>query len=355
MLKDFENLLNQVQNRVKTIRAMIQTNDKLREIIYGDKLKQELQTQKELQELKKNVPDSTKWRIYDHCAVVTQLYSIYESFVEDLIKSWIGELSEIYPNYLDLDKKIRKTHQIGVAQILLKPQKVKRFGNLSVEQIIRGLYLGESASSAKYELLPEAFLLHEQNLWKDILDNFFAKAGIPDAWKWIENYRKIQNFEKTFLTDPDTTESKLYELISYRNEASHGYDINPVLNTQQLINLCDFIEPLCQAIIELVNYHIIESKINQNQAQKIGKIIEWFPKRQAYVAKILETVSETILSTGDSVVLISKTKSYCQLAKIENIQIDNEDKKEVTITPKIELGIKFNVEAQKDLEIVVVK
>jgi hypothetical protein len=66
------------------------------------------------------------------------------------------------------------------------------------------------------------------------------------------------------------------------------------LNTQQLINLCDFIEPLCQAIIELVNYHIIESKINQNQAQKIGKIIEWFPKRQAYVAKILETVSETI-------------------------------------------------------------
>lgn len=213
---------------------------------------------------------------------------------------------------------------------------------------MRGLYLGESASSDKYELLPEAFLLHEQNLRKEILDGFLAKAGIPNAWNWIKNHREVQNFKQTFLTDPDTTESKLDELITYRNEASHGYDINPVLNYQELIDLCDFIEALCQAMIELINFHIVKSNLEQGQAQEIGKITEWHPKPQACVAKI----SKTSLSTGSSVVLKSKTKSYCQLATIENIQLDDENQKEVKIDSETEVGIKFNIAAEKGLEIV---
>jgi hypothetical protein len=356
MLKNFEILLNEAQNHINVIRAMIKTNAKLREIIYENKLPQKIQTQKELQELKTIVPELSQWKIYDHCAVVTQLYSIYEGFVTELIKSWIGELPKIYPKYSDLEEVITKTHQSGVVQILLKPQKVKRVRTLSVEEIIRGLYLGVTASSSGYELLPQAFVLHEQNLRKDTFNKLLANAGISDAWTWIIKHRKVISFEQEFLEKPDNTESTLKELIDYRNEASHGYNIDPLftpalLNPQELIKLCNFIENLCQAIIELVNYHIIESKIKQGQAKKIGKITEWFPNPQACVAKI----SDTSLSTGDSVILKSRTKSYCQLARIENIQIDNKDQQKVTITSETEVGIKFNLEAEEGLEIVIVK
>ena len=44
---------------------------------------------------------------------------------------------------------------------------------------MRGLYLGESASSTKYELLPKAFLLHEQNLRRNALNKLFAMLEYP--------------------------------------------------------------------------------------------------------------------------------------------------------------------------------
>lgn len=343
MLKNFEDLLNKVQDCISTIRAMIETNNRLREIIHENTSRSDLEVPKKLQELQQIVPDLTKWRIYDHCAVVTQLYSIYEGFIEDLIKSWIGELSEIYPNYSDLDEKIRNTHKIGVARILQNPQKISRFGGVS--QIIRGLYLGESENLDGYELFPEAFILHDQNLRKDILIKLLSDAGISNAWDSITIYERI------IL---ENTESQLKELIDYRNEASHGYDIDIFLNPQELIKLCNFIENLCQAITNLINYYIVDSKLKQGQAQKIAKITEWFPKPQACVAKILETGSGT-LSIGDRVILISQTKSYCQSATIQNIRINDEDKKEVVITNKIrELGIKFDIEARENLIIVVI-
>ncbi|WP_446358366.1 MAE_28990/MAE_18760 family HEPN-like nuclease [Coleofasciculus sp. A1-SPW-01] len=131
--------------------------------------------------------------MYDHCAVVTRLYAIYERFVENLIREWIQVLPDLFPVYADLEERICNTHRIGVARLLLDLTK-NRFGHLSIEEVIRGLFYGASGTGTKYELLPDAFLLHEQNLRREPLEKMFADAGIGNAWTWVEKYRKIKNF-----------------------------------------------------------------------------------------------------------------------------------------------------------------
>ncbi len=124
-------------------------------------------------------------------------------------------------NYLELEEKIQNTHREGVGRILIEFKK-DRFKDLSENQVIRGLFYGTTNQNKNYELLPEAFLLHDQNLRKDILEKLFADAGIADTWKWVMNYREVKHFVEEIRGNQNTAEGELNQLISYRNEAAHG-------------------------------------------------------------------------------------------------------------------------------------
>jgi hypothetical protein len=148
----FRELINTVHLKISTVRSIIKTNDILREMMFEnfDPMNTLLTT------LRENLPEKSEWKVYDHSAVVTRLYAIYERFVEDLISQWLTLLPEIVPAYSDLEDKIRTAHKVGVGQILQSPN---RFPNLSVTDIVQGLFDGEMG-----ELLTHAFLIHEENL-----------------------------------------------------------------------------------------------------------------------------------------------------------------------------------------------
>ena len=102
----FEEHKEIVNRDIATIRSIIKTNDYLREIFFSKNasIKQSLKSNQELMNIKKLIPDDTPWKVCDHCSVVTRLYSIHESFIEKIIRSWINYLPEIYPDYSDLHK-----------------------------------------------------------------------------------------------------------------------------------------------------------------------------------------------------------------------------------------------------------
>ncbi|MEQ8537583.1 MAG: MAE_28990/MAE_18760 family HEPN-like nuclease [Coleofasciculus sp. D1-CHI-01] len=342
----FQELLKTIQRNISTVRSIIKVNEKLIRAAFGDKsiITQEWGTQADsiIDQLTQDAPEPKDWRIYDHCAVVTRLYAIYERFVEDLIREWIQLLPDLFPVYADLGDRICNTHRIGVARLLLDITK-NRFGHLSVEEVIRGLFYGASGTGEKYELLPDAFLLHEQNLRKDTLEKLFADAGILNAWAWVEKHRKIKYFVEEVRGSENTAEGELNELIDYRNDAAYGAFINTILSANELLELCDFVEALCQALAELVTYQIIKQQTSTGQAQEIGQITEWFKKSKAAVAK----VEETTLSVGTSVFLMGE--AYCQLATIKSIQVDDTDQESVQTSSDMELGLKFDVEARKKI------
>ncbi|WP_013320950.1 MAE_28990/MAE_18760 family HEPN-like nuclease [Gloeothece verrucosa] len=346
----FDELIKTMKGNISTVRSLVQTNEKLRDIFFGKAFTFEKTEHDylDLTSIKNTIPNVDDWRVYDHCAVVTRLYAIYENFIESLIKDWIARLPNLFSCYLDLPEEIRGTHQIGVANLLIVLKKKKnRYEHLSIEDVIRGLYLGNTPNQNQYDLIPDAFLFHDQNLRKDALQKLFAEAGISKAWNWVENHRSVKSFIKEVLGDENTPEGELKELIDYRNEAAHGAIIDNVLGYRRLLDLCGFVEVLCQALADLVTYHIIERQKSINKVKDIGKIIEWYKTSKAAVAKIIDAN----LSVGNTVFLVDKNKSYCQIVKIKSIQIDDISQPEVLITIETEVGLQFDQDARKDVSI----
>lgn len=246
----------------------------------------------------------------------------------------------LFPYYSDLDQRIRNTHQTGIGRLLLELKKNK-YKDLAVEKVIGSL--SDGVTNKAYELLPEAFLFHEQNLRREILDRLLADAGIINTWNWIDKHRDIKKFIEEIRENDNTAEAELNKLILYRNKAAHGALIDEILTYQELLKSCNFIDILCNAISELVTYRFIQYQESIGQARDIGEITEWFQKQNAGVAK----VEATSLSVGTSLFLVNEEISYCQPATIISIRINNSPVQQVQTTAGMEVGLKFDIDARR--------
>jgi len=348
----FDELLQIVNLNISTVRKIIQTNDKLRRILFAVRTstQEESEEDTELTKLIESVPSEREWQIYDHCAVVTRLYAIYERFVEDLITEWLEYLPFIVTQYSDLEERIKDTHQIGVGRLLLDLKK-KRFEHLSLNEVIQGLFNGVTGKK-KYKLIPDAFLLHEQNLRREVLEKLFADAGISNAWGWVDKHRKVKQCIEDVRGSQNTAEGELNELITYRNDAAHGAIVDDILSTEKLLELGDFVEALCKALAELVAYKIIERKALIGKAREVGNIRHWLDNIRVARAR----VKEINLCVGTRIFLLKETSSYCCMAKIESIEIDQITKNEVAITEERDVHLGLDVfDAKKGLLLYVIE
>lgn len=342
----FNALFEKLQSSLKTLRSTIRFNDRAREIIAA---RAYASTDSEIFDILLEVaPELTPWRMYEHCSVVTRLYAIYEGFVEELLKDWIRSLPQIFTKYNDLPDAIKRTHQLGVSQ-LLKDNSKSQYKHLKVEQIIRGLFWGVSGFE-RYELIVDAFLIREQNLRPEAVIKLFANAGIENAWDWVNKHRTVNDFVKEILGKENTIEAELKKFISYRNDAAHSWECDDLLSSEELLKLSDLVEAICAAILELVTYHLLSQKEKSNQAREVGKIRQWFDKQEAARVKI----KDITLEIGDALFLVNKTSAYCQEVRIKSIELDKNPKTRVEATDEIELSLKFNVNARKGLSLYVI-
>lgn len=345
----FEELIEKASVKISTVRAIIETNHRLRRIVFRDSLnKQKLAEDDELAALIDVIPSEKEWEIYDRSAVVTRLYAIYERFVEDLISDWLRRMPDLVPRYSDLRVEIQNTHREGIGRLLIDIKK-NRFQHLSVEKVVQGLSCGIT-DTGKYELLPDAFLLHEGNLRKEVLETVLKNAGIKEPWKWIINHKEIKYFVEEVRGSQNTAEGELKQLVDYRNKAAHG-STDEILGTQELSDLAYFVEALCKSLADLVTYNIILLQSDRGLVREIGKITEWFKKPQAGVAK----VKEVRLTVGGRVflVLVNDELSYCYSPKIDSIHLNDNSHNQVEITSEAEVGLKFDRDARIGLTIYV--
>ncbi|MGF1489717.1 MAG: MAE_28990/MAE_18760 family HEPN-like nuclease [Prochloraceae cyanobacterium] len=249
----YQQFIVKAKEEISTVRSIIKTNENIRNLISksGDRSCSK-EYIKIIENLKSDIPKTKDWIRYDHCFAVTQLYAIYENFVENLIGDWLIVLPKLFVSYSELDERIQNTHRVGIGRLLIDLNK-NRYEHLSIDRVISSLNDGIS-NEKQYELLPEAFLFHEQNLRREILEKLLADAGIDNTWTWVEKHRNIKNFVEEIRGSENTAEGELNELISYRNEAAHGAEMNNVLRLKPLLELCDFVESFCQALVELFAY-----------------------------------------------------------------------------------------------------
>ncbi len=113
----------------------------------------------------------------------------------------------------------------------------------------------------------------------------------------------------------------------------------------------DFVENLCQALVELVTYQVIFKQAVIGQAREIGTIRQWLDEKKVARAKI----KAVTLSVGETIFLVKETSSYCLLATIESIRDDEIAKERVEITTEKDVHLKFDCEAKKGFSLYVIE
>ena len=273
------------------------------------------------------------WRVNDHCAAVNRAYAVFERFIEAVLADWITERSR-RSKYTDLPQQIRNSYSCGMAEIL-RSLSHARYSHLSEGDLISGLNDALRGNS-DYRLYPECLTFHRNNFRWSELSEVFARCGVDNLKDWISHSGRLQEFFETSDRISELTESKLAELIGYRNDASHGaVDVDQILGLEALEAIFDFIEALAADLMDLVRDRWVEWLLSVDQAKDVGSISEKFHSNIRIV--ICEGVS---LRVGQ-IVIVRKPR-FCRFVTVDELQLDGVDCPKVAVSSSREIGIKFS-------------
>jgi hypothetical protein len=295
------------------------------------------------EEATKRFPNSVGWRVFDHCAAITRLYAVYERFTIDLLASWLLALPALFPSYSSLPPQIRKQHCIGVAQILPKVGE-GRYSHLSTASVIESLNACLNGA-IPYSLQLEPFLVSDQNLRHNTLEQMFGRAGLQNCWSWVQNHAKTVNFLANELGGSETAESELKALIDYRNEAAHG-EVQDVLDVSNLNQFADFVQILCEVLAEWIYSNQLHRELQNGTATEVGTVVDSYPHKNVVVARA--TVGT--FSLGDE--LSAYGKNYCFTVKVIDLQVNGNTVESVDAQLVSEIGIKFEQPIKENAKLV---
>ncbi len=293
------------------------------------------------------VPGRAEWGVYDHCSGITRLYAVYERFIADLATAWLKLVPSLFSSYSSLPEPLRKQHIRGVARVLPKLDE-RRYRHLTGQQVMEGLYRGQK-NNGEYELLYELFAITERNLRLDALTELFARVAIPGIQVWLAHHGELQAFMATVYGGQETVDSKLNALVSYRNDAAHGEDIDQVLGLNEFINLAAFVEKLCAAVAECAFHRVCRCQAANACARVLGKVTEVFAVPGATVT-VMDVGSMTV---GQELIMINDTS--CRPMTIQSLQLNGTTIQSIAVTMPTEVGVKFDFLPPKGSELLVVQ
>lgn len=347
LIETIEIFLEQVRQKTQAIRFILKENRALRDILFTD----DEEVRQKATELKLNLSEHSiskaQWEIYEHSAVISQLYAIYENFVEKLITKWLEALPQLVTKYDQLDEVIRKYHKIGVCELIpkVKDDNIYKKKILNLGQIIQGFSNGIN-NKGKYELTPECFFISFQNnLRQSELQNLLSAVGLNDnsnfGWKWLENHQNIKEYMIESVSGSNQLKTELDDFIERRNVIAHSLvEESHFLPYTSLLKYCSFVEAICEALADLLIYHFLLKKAKINQAKEIGKIQNFLSNKQVIKA----TVNSVTLSVGDKIFIVNPNSSYCKAAIIQELRNKKDQSKQtLRIRKPQDISLKINM------------
>jgi hypothetical protein len=332
----FTHLLTRAQEQIATIK-----NTLLAHAIVRDRLNQlspeELQKDPTFSAIAALKVPSVDWRIFDHCAGFVRVYAVYERFVKDIVEEWLKEQPSLRVRYADLPEPTRKAYRVGVAEILQKFGG-DRWSHLTELVVVDGFHAG--LGGTPYTLLPDAFFTGDQNLRFGTLDEVLKKVGIDDLGSWVSTHSDLRRFLQETRGGGATCESELKELVGFRNSAAHEAQIEDIASPESFAVYSEFVSCLCAALHDLISHHILQLRIANGTAARIGIIVKRF-KDNVVGAE----VPNGSLRIGDSLFVFRPTA--CYTVTIESIQIDDQSHESVSDLGSTKVGLKLTRDAKE--------
>jgi len=332
--------LQRTQETISALVRHIHTSDKFRTAVFDNSLKCVAITPcfDPSFSTTETAPDRLEWRIIDHCAAVTRIYAIYEQFSHEMIREHLNLLQSKI-SFSRLPASIQASYRLGIAKILEKKEG-PRFGDLNLGQLISGY--NNALSGKEYEIEPKAMLIQEQNLRLPELERVMSACGIHGVAAWIEQHRAVKAFFESGGRLTASAASEMAELIKYRNDAAHGsIDISDILHLNILVEFCEFIAVVCEALSERVQLVGLQSLEAHDHVRVNGKVTELLKEGAVSIGEMTGVfqVGSIVYLCGDS---------YCLERRVASLQLEGVSHDKVELSIATELGMMFDAPGKKN-------
>lgn len=180
------------------------------------------------------------------------------------------------------------------------------------------------------------------NLRRNEIEQLFVSAGLANIWALLEKNPLLSDYVSD--ADSKTLEQWLLDLVTYRNDATHGRP-DEILGMDSLREWVGFVTSFCGALADIITHRVVQCEINSNPQMVIGIVTERFRNNVA-VAKC----NSGRLHVGQQLYFF-KTDS-CIKATIESLQVQNLGIPEIIINEEMEVGIKTSCQVSKNSRII---
>ena len=283
----------------------------------------------------------TEDRVFRHCAIMSQIYALYESFAESMLSSWVVRLPR-YQTLPDLPDGFRNAYRNGIARIIQNIDH-RRFRHLSLPGVLEK-YLTALQGASPWEFVDDALILHDANLRHSEFVTMFNSVGLTDVWQSVERNSLIINF-KAENDSEESLENLVLDLVTLRNDASHGTP-DEILGSDLLRGWIAFVRAFCGALAQVITHRIVAAETANKPDCVIGIVTETF--RNNTVVAICD---RGMLRVGESVYFLRDTD--CVNAVIESLQLNDLDYTEVRIDrPGIEVGIRTSIKVHRNARLI---
>ena len=280
------------------------------------------------------------WTIYDHCAALTRIYSIFEIFYTSFSREICQILTKDSSAHSSLDEKTRTAYRKGIARILLEIHEKHYHRQLNVQDV-SSMFSAAVTGTTPYTLLPDAFLVSKRALRLGELLSRLSDLGFDNVEAGLVFHPLIQQdiASENQKTATDALRKKLDDFIDARNDAAHQ-DVSSVWAHERIREAAYFIRDLCIAMLDLGEVFSITRSFNRGEFIPIGIVSGVY--RQGKVI-VMETTKESTITIGAEILIARQKKLMTSV--VYGVQVSDVEKQSVAFTAGTEVGMKVGVKA----------
>jgi hypothetical protein len=280
----------------------------------------------------------TDKRIFEYKASIISLYGLLEKYVELWIKEYLDSLSNVVPEYNQIDQKIRDNHfELSLKLInTITSRESAKYEHLTKEKVLTTL--NECiVNPTKYQINTDAFVLLSGNLKHNKIVEIFQKLNLDLNSELLKN-EELNNeigltSERISTIGKDILYNKINDLVERRNQIAHGSEnVDDIKSISELEPYIQFLDKYCQAIFQTLFEQLIKQE-SIHIFQKIENVIK------TYGNKVLAFELENYtIKVGDMLIVETKEGRFYK-KPILTIELNRKEYPELIIIEKTSIGV----------------
>lgn len=293
-------------------------------------------------------------RRFDYSALIVALYAAYETFVEELLTSYVTALSQ-QTAYSALPQNLQKQHMKRTGELLSKIELDSgRHPGVTTKSLVENLHNCLSGSMP-YFLNHSAIVVHDANFRVEELTKILGLIEIkPDMVRrdqnfiaWYHDDQEMQGNLPDVVPEP-VVKQRLDELVERRNEVAHrGSNPENRLGADEMQKLVGFVDALSRSIFALIVARYLSHRyIASAQCSKLTVVKGPFKQKRVRVVEW----PTTKLFVGQPAFALSSA-GLARWGRITSLQVADVDQTEVDPGRSGLVGIETDFPAPASMEV----